>query len=123
MPARIVVVHDDPDFINALAAKLGPGVAWFNDPIRALWALETAERVAFLVTRVQFADRQPIGLSLARMARATRPEVRVIFTGGPNHREFTRGLGEFIPEPVSVSNVAVVVGWLMEGGGDAMAAN
>ena len=69
MPARIVVVHDDPGFIRALASKPGPGVAWFADPVRALSALEIAESMAFLVTRLQFMDRQPAGLPLARMAR------------------------------------------------------
>ena len=123
MPARIVVVHDDSDFINALAAKLGPGVAWFNDPVRALGALETAENLAFLVTRVQFADLQPVGLSLARVARAARPGVRVIFTGEPDHEDFARGLGAFVPEPVTAANVAMIVEWLDEGAGRAMAAN
>jgi hypothetical protein len=112
VPARIVVIHDDPEFLDALAEKLGPGVAWFTDPIRALTALESAKTVAFLVTRLQFSDRQPVGLSLARLARMARPDVRVVFTGMPGHEQYARGLGEFVPEPVKATHVGMVVEWL-----------
>src|ERR1700729_3702285 len=109
MPARFVVVHDDPEFTDALVEKLGKDVAWFTDPVKALIALESASTVEFLITRLQFTDSQPVGLSLARLARAARPDVRVVFTGLPRHRRFARGLGEFIPEPVEAAHVGMVV--------------
>jgi hypothetical protein len=112
MPARYVVVHDDPEFTDAVVEKLGKDVAWFTDPVRALTALEGARTVAFLITRMQFADNQPVGLSLARLARAARPDVRVVFTGRPEHREYARGLGEFIAEPVNARHVGMVIEWL-----------
>jgi hypothetical protein len=112
MPARYVVVHDDPEFTAALADKLGRNVAWFSDPVKALTALESARTVAFLITRLQFADAQPVGLSLARLARAARPDVRVVFTGLPDHRDYARGLGEFIAEPVNATHVGMVIEWL-----------
>jgi hypothetical protein len=115
MPARIVVVHDDASFTAAVLEKLGPNVAWFTDPTVALTALETARKITFLITRLQFADGQPIGLSLARLARAAKPDVRVVFTGKPQHRGFARGLGEFIPEPVEATHLAMVIEWLAEG--------
>jgi hypothetical protein len=108
MPARYVIVHDDPERTNALSQKLGPNVASFGDPTIALMALEAAKNVTFLITRLQVDDRQPIGLSLARLARSRRPDVRVIFTGQPHHRRYARGLGEFIPEPVEPSHVGLV---------------
>jgi hypothetical protein len=114
MPARIVVVHDDLNFIHALAEKLGPDVAWFTDPIEALAALGSAKTITFLITRLQFADRQPIGLSLARLVRAACPEVRVVFTGALEHRRHARGLGEFILEPTDVTHVGMVIEWLTE---------
>ena len=114
MPARIVVVHDDPVFTDALAEKLGPDVAWFTDPIKALIALETAKSIAFLVTRLQFNDRQPVGLSLARLARVTRPDVRIVFTGDPDFRHYCWGRGEFIPEPTNAGHVGMVIEWLSE---------
>jgi hypothetical protein len=106
MPARVVVVHDDPEFADALAEKLAPDVA--------LAALRAAKAVRFLVTRVQFADRQPLGLSLARLTRTARPDVRVVFTGAPEHRDYVRGTGELIPEPVEAAHVAMIVEWLRE---------
>jgi hypothetical protein len=114
MPARVVVVHDDPEFADALAEKLAPDVACFADPIKALAALRAAKAVRFLVTRVQFADRQPLGLSLARLTRTARPDVRVVFTGAPEHRDYVRGTGELIPEPVEAAHVAMIVEWLRE---------
>jgi hypothetical protein len=113
MPARYVIVHDDPEFTNALSQRLGPNVASFSDPTIALMALEAAKNVTFLITRLQFGDRQPIGLSLARLARSRRPDVRVVFTGLPHHRRYARGLGEFIPEPVEASHIGMVVEWLL----------
>jgi len=112
MPARFVVVHDNPEFTDALAEKLGKDVAWFADPVRALTALESARTVAFLVTRFQFADSQPVGLSLARLAKAARPDIRIVFIGAQQYRDFARGLGEFIAEPVNVGHVGMVVEWL-----------
>lgn len=112
MPARFVAVHDDHEFTSVLMRRLGSDLAWFDDPIKALNALESARSIEFLITRLQFADRQPLGLSLARVARASRPDVRVIFTGLPRHRDYARGLGEFIPEPVDAVHIGMLIGWL-----------
>jgi len=112
VPASIVLVHDDTDFADALIDRFSPGIRWFTDPVQALTALEMARTVTFLITRVQFGNRQPVGLSLARLARAARPEVRVVFTGRPEHRLHPVGLGEFIPEPGRPEHVAMVVEWL-----------
>jgi hypothetical protein len=115
MPAPIVLVHDDTEFADALRDRFSSGIRWFTDPVQALAALEVARTVTFLITRVQFDDRQPVGLSLARLARAARPQVRVVFTGPPEHRQHAIGIGEFIPEPVRPEHVAVVIEWLDEG--------
>jgi CheY-like chemotaxis protein len=112
MPARIVVVHDDPEFTDGLVEILGPDVVWFTDPVRALIALESARTVAFLITRLQFTDSQPVGLSLARLAKAARPDVRVMFIGAPRYRDDVRELGEFIAEPVSAAHVGILIEWL-----------
>jgi ActR/RegA family two-component response regulator len=114
MPARFVLVHDDPVFTNALMKKLGSDLAWFDDPMQALKALESAKSIQFLVTRLQFTDRQPLGLSLARLARTARPDVRVILTGDSTHRDFARGLGEFIPEPVDAVHIGMIIEWMTE---------
>src|SRR3954447_414213 len=109
MPARFVIVHDDAEFTDALVEKLGKNVARFTDPVRALTALGSARTIAYLVTRLQFTDTQPVGLSLARLARAARPNVRVVFTGLPQYRDFAQDLGEFIAEPVSAADVGMVI--------------
>jgi hypothetical protein len=112
MPARIVLVHDDAEFANALAASLGPDLEWFKDPIRGLALLESARTIEFLITRLVFANRQPLGLSLARVTRSARPGVRIIFTGHLRHRNVARGLGEFLEEPVTATQIGMIVEWL-----------
>jgi ActR/RegA family two-component response regulator len=112
MPARIVIVHDDTAFTQGLMERFGRDAALFTDPIKALAVLEQARAIEFLICRIQFADRQPVGLSLARVVRKVRPDVRVIFTGDPDYRYHARGLGEFVPEPVAAAYVAMIVEWL-----------
>jgi ActR/RegA family two-component response regulator len=112
MPARIVIVHDEPAFTGPLVKSLGRDAVLFTDPVKALGTLEKAMTVEFLICRVQFDDRQPVGLSLARVLRKVRPDVRIIFTGDPDHRHLVRGLGEFAPEPISPAYVAMIVEWL-----------
>jgi len=48
------------------------------------------------------------------MARAARPNVRVVFTGLPAHRAYARGLGEFLAEPVEAEPIALIVEWMDE---------
>lgn len=114
MPARIVIVHDDPALTGPLVKSLGPDTVLFTDPMQGLAVLKGARTVEFLICRVQFEDRQPLGLSLARVVRHVRPDVRIIFTGEPDHRHLVRGLGEFVPEPVAPAYVAMIVEWLIE---------
>jgi len=90
MPFRVVVFHDGPDLLPVLARRLGPAIGIFTDPLKALSALESAEDSAILITRVQFRRFHPVGLALARLARATRPEVRVVLTGTPGDRNSSR---------------------------------
>ena len=59
MPARIVVAHDDPDFIEGTVMALrnaGYDVAAFVESMSALAALETAQRVEVLITCVLFPE-------------------------------------------------------------------
>jgi|HubBroStandDraft_1064217.scaffolds.fasta_scaffold107735_2 hypothetical protein len=114
MPARFVLVHDDLPFTSAMMKKLGSDLAWFEDPMRALRALESAKSIEFLVTRLQFTNGQPLGLSLARLARTARPDVRVIFTGAIEHKDYARGLGEFITEPVEAVHIGMIIEWMKD---------
>lgn len=112
MPARIVVVHDDAEFTLAIEERFRPDVRIFGDSVAALNLLRAARTVEFLITRVTFDDRQSIGLSLARVTRLARPNVRIVFTGKPEHQAATGGLGEFLTEPVAPIHVGMVVEWL-----------
>jgi DNA-binding NtrC family response regulator len=108
MPARIVLVHDDSDFSIAATLALtlaGYDVAPFLDPTMALDALEAARTVEILVTRIRFGPDKPNGLELARMARRSRPDIRVLFAAQPEFAVAAAGLGDFIAAPVTPDRV------------------
>ena len=117
MPARIVVVHDDPEFIDRTVTALlaaGYDVTAFTDTISALAALEAAQWLELLITRVIFPPGQPNGVALARMARVKKPGVKVLFAALPETREHTAGLGEFLPAPVNPADIVTLVGKMLD---------
>ena len=117
MPARVVVVHDEPKFSKQTVDALrlvGYEVAAFTDPMAALDALENAQRVEVLITRVRFPPRKPNGIALALMARHKRPGIKVLFTARPEFAEHAEGVGEFMPMPVSPQELVASVGRLLQ---------
>jgi DNA-binding response OmpR family regulator len=116
VPARIVVVHDDPTFRDPLADSLratGLDVARFVDSMAAWGALDTATRIEILVTRVDFGLNKPHGVALAQSARIRCPSVRVLFVARQQFRGDVEGVGMLLPLPVSVPEVAGVVGRML----------
>jgi DNA-binding NtrC family response regulator len=121
MPARVVVVHDEPELLTELVAAIrlaGHDVAAFVDPMKALDALDVAQRIEVLITRVQFPQGKPNGIALALMARTKRPGIRVVFTARPEFAQATEGLGTFTPAPINVAEVVITVGRLLAPDGE-----
>jgi DNA-binding NtrC family response regulator len=117
MPARIVVVHDDPAFVDEATAALrisGYDVAGFTDPMIALNALEAAEKVEVLVTRVRFAPGKPHGISLAMMARYKRQVISVLFVAPPEFADYVHDIGHLMLLPVGIPDLVETVGRLLE---------
>jgi hypothetical protein len=94
MPARYVVVHDEHEFTSALMRKLGSDLAWFDDPAKALAALEAARTVQFLITRLAFSDRQPV-VALRNIRQAISQIDNQPFQGSAV-TEICRGLENFL---------------------------
>jgi DNA-binding NtrC family response regulator len=116
MSACVVVVHDEPEFADPLAAMLrlsGQNVSVLADPLEALDALDAAQPIDVLVTRVRFAPQTPNGISLALMARARRPDIQVLFVALPEFAEYAVGVGMFMAHPVSIPDVVEAVGNLL----------
>jgi DNA-binding NtrC family response regulator len=108
MPARVVVVHDEPDFIDRTVAALraaGHDVMAFSSSMSAIVALEHAQQIEVLVTRVIFPEGQPNGVSLALMTKMKKPGVKVLFAALPETQKHTEGVGEFLPAPVDPSDI------------------
>jgi two-component system, OmpR family, response regulator len=121
MPARVVLVHDEPGFVDELATALrsaGHRVATFPDPLAAWGALEAAQLTEVLVTRVEFQAGKSNGIALARMARMKRPDICILFTALPEYVADTKGVGVFMPLPVSVPEVVATVERLLKHDGE-----
>ena len=73
--------------------------------MKAVDALDKAQTVELLITRVQFATGKPNGIALARMARFRRRNIQILFTALPEFEQEVKGLGEFMPMPVAVPDV------------------
>jgi DNA-binding NtrC family response regulator len=117
MPARVVVVHGEPGFAEELVAALnlaGHQVDAFIDPLAAWDALAAGRPTQVLITRVQFPPGRSNGLALARMARANRPGIQVIFTALPEFAIDCEGDGVFLPLPVPVPQVVKTVELLLQ---------
>jgi DNA-binding NtrC family response regulator len=111
MPANIILVHDDHEFIEQAAAALrlaGHKVVMFGEPMKALNALETE----ILITRGRFPVGQPNGAALARMARMNQPLIKVLFTVAAENAEYTEGLGETVIAPIDIPELVATVGKL-----------
>jgi hypothetical protein len=110
MPARIVMVHDELEFLAPAVAALkaaGQDVAMFEDPMAALSVLGGRHNVELLITGVIFALGKPNGLTLALMAKHMRPlapptraEMKILFVARAEYREYTAGVGEFLDAPM-----------------------
>lgn len=108
MPRTIVVVHDDTVFSDAVGSAFrgaGYEVVVFSDPLMALAALEQSAPADILITRTQFPQGKPHGVALAQMVRLKRPEVRILITGKSHLAHFADGVGEFLPHPVTVTEM------------------
>jgi DNA-binding NtrC family response regulator len=117
MPARVVVVHDEPRFVNEVVAALNLAdhqVAAFTDPLAAWDALAAARLTEVLITRVQFPPGKSNGLALTRMARANRPDIQVILTALPEFARECEDEGVFLPLPVPVADVVKTVELLLQ---------
>jgi DNA-binding NtrC family response regulator len=116
MPARVVLVHDDPSLRDPLLSSLkaaGHDVVAFDDSLTAWDALEASQRIEVLVTRVDFGQGKPHGVALALSARHRRPALRVLFVARPQFRRDTEGIGVFLPLPAKVPEVMEAVGRLL----------
>jgi DNA-binding NtrC family response regulator len=117
MPACVVVVHDEPEFLEQLTYALnlaGHTVMTFANPLEAWDVFKADGTLEVLVTRVRFGAGQPHGIALARMARSKRPGIRVLFAALPEYAEDAEGLGEFMPMPVNITDVAAAVEILIQ---------
>jgi DNA-binding response OmpR family regulator len=108
MPARVVVVHDDPRKTEALVTRLGSEgyeVTGFPDALAAYDALLEAGSVELLITRIQFDDGRSNGISLAMLGRTKKPNMKVLFVARPVYEGLTQGIGEFLPWTASIERI------------------
>ena len=111
MPARLAVVHDNPEFVERTKTALlaaGHDVTTFSDTISATKGLRTSQ-IEVLITRIVFGTGQPHGVALARMARVQHPGVKVLFVARPELLAHTEGVGEFLPTWAATTDIVATV--------------
>jgi DNA-binding NtrC family response regulator len=112
MPARIVFVHDDPDFQDAVFAALasaGLSFAWYPDALEATDALSAARRVELVITRLRFPDGRSNGLSLVQQVRLRDRAVRAIFAEEPGLENYVSGEGRYFDMSVGSATLMEAV--------------
>jgi DNA-binding NtrC family response regulator len=117
MGTGIIVVHDDPAFVDQVAAGLrtaGHDVTTFSDPLVAWDTMHTGRHFDVLITRIEFQPGRSNGVALANMARAKSPGIHVVFTALPHYAADAEGLGLFLPMPVDAADVSEAVRRLLE---------
>lgn len=118
--ARIVIVHDDPVLRQAIQRNLfDQDVSWFGDSMSAWSALDQAEPIQLLVTRLVFPESAPHGVALARKARAHQPALKILFVASVAERHLrdeTEGLGHFIEAAAGVLEIVDAARRLLETG-------
>jgi DNA-binding NtrC family response regulator len=116
MPARIVMAHDDEDFVIAATVALrnaGYTIVAFTDSMLALEALLEARTVELLITRIEFTTGKPNGVALARIGRGKRAGLKVVFTARPEFAKLAEGLGAFLPLRPNVADLVETVARLL----------
>ena len=122
MPARVVVVHDDPEFIKRTVTALlaaGHDVRAFSDTMSATEALRSSQRIEVLITRIVFGVGQPHGVALALKARSSRPGVKVLFVARPELLGHTEGIGEYLPMWTATADIVGAVEKMLAEGASA----
>ena len=120
MSARVVLVHDEAEFIQNATEHLlrvGYDVVSYDDSMAALNAIEATDGVDLVITRVGMPAGTPNGISLFQVLRNTRPRLVVVFVGHPDREQFTDGIGELVPHPVDLDLLTEAVGRALEGRG------
>jgi DNA-binding NtrC family response regulator len=110
--SRIVVVHDDTEFLEQTSIALdrsGYGVTSFTDPTAAFVFLMTQDHIEMLLTRVHFGPRKRNGITMALMASEKHRSLQVIFTSLPSQAVHALHFGEFLPMPVSIPRLMDLV--------------
>ena len=108
MSARVVVVHDDPDFCISIAVALkaaGYEVAAYPDPLAVLDEVYSAQPIELILTRVRFPSGKGNGVTMALTARHRRPDIKILFVALPVYAEYVAGVGEFMAAPAEIEDI------------------
>ena len=110
---RIVVVHDEPGFVEEVPTalrRLGYVVTAFSRPRDALDDLTAIRRADLLVTRVHFGEPDMDGVRLALLIRKGRSDLKVLFAARSEYAGYGLDLiGRFLPLPVHVPTLVAAV--------------
>jgi DNA-binding NtrC family response regulator len=107
MPARVVVALSDAIVCDETADALsqaGYGALPLPSSLAALGALESARR-ELLIVRAACGPGELDGIALAQMARAKRPDIKVLLIGERRLAHHMEGLGAFLVAPADAPQI------------------
>jgi two-component SAPR family response regulator len=110
MGARVVLVSPDYCFLDQAAASLsqkGHVVFRFSNPLDALNMIEANNLIDLLITRADLGPDVLCGISLAVLARAHEPKIKVLLTATPAYAEAARSVGDTVERPLCVHDLVV----------------
>jgi CheY-like chemotaxis protein len=116
MPAHIVIVHDDADFLDMIEAALGGAgdqVRTYCSALEALVGLDEPPPVDLLITRTHFPSVGDSGIALARMARRQNPDIKILLVSALEFKDDVADLGTFLMAPVSIPTLLDAVDKLL----------
>jgi DNA-binding NtrC family response regulator len=113
MPATVVLVHEDRQYVSEASGALreaGFEVAATSNAFVALNTVQNAPRAKLLVTPLRMPNGMPNGVSLALMARSRCPGIKVLFLADPELQQHATGLGALLRgEKPSISDLVTEV--------------
>jgi CheY-like chemotaxis protein len=112
MAAKIVIVHDNPDFRDSAEAVLlaaGHEVWSYSTALAALVAINGLPPINLLITCVRFPPGESNGVALARSARLKHRDIKILFVTAPEFQMEAEELGTFLAAPASISDLLQAV--------------
>jgi hypothetical protein len=116
MPARIAVIHDQPEFADRLVSALrlaGHDAAEITETVATWRVIADLQRVELLITRVAYPPGRSDGVALA-MKVPNQPDFHVLLAGEPQSAAQSDGRSTSALESATIPNIVKIATHLLD---------